>query len=163
MTTKHDHFVRHPDDDIIDEVRIRVVPRYKESGLSGDEWRISAVTTLYRKGHKLAERSYPSMQAAYEHLAWFNRTWREIDDKESDKAWSKFLKIEDRLCHQPGCYEPSTKVYELQNRYDRQTGARLEVREGGTFRHLRSFCSEHTERGDCGLEDADDNYIDVSD
>lgn len=39
-----------PDAQACDEIRIYTVPRYKTSGLSGDEWRISAVTEFYRKG-----------------------------------------------------------------------------------------------------------------
>lgn len=38
-----------PDAQAFDEVRIVTVPRYKQSGLSGDEWRISAAIRLYRK------------------------------------------------------------------------------------------------------------------
>ncbi len=39
-----------PDAQAFDEVRIRTVPRWKESGLSGDEWRISATVEFWRKG-----------------------------------------------------------------------------------------------------------------
>ena len=38
-----------PDAQAFDAVRITTVPRYKTSGLSGDEWRISAHVELLRK------------------------------------------------------------------------------------------------------------------
>jgi hypothetical protein len=39
-----------PDAQAFDEVRIKTVPRYKTSGLSGDEWRISATIQLMLSG-----------------------------------------------------------------------------------------------------------------
>lgn len=53
MTERKLHFVQHKDDEGLDEIVIMVnkkpflrcimVPRYKTSGLSGDEWRVSAM------------------------------------------------------------------------------------------------------------------------
>lgn len=39
-----------PDAQAFDEIRIFTVPSYKTSGLSGDEWRISATVEFYRNG-----------------------------------------------------------------------------------------------------------------
>jgi hypothetical protein len=47
-----------PDAQAFDEVRIVTVPRYKISGLSGDEWRISSHIEFYRKGRKVHERGF---------------------------------------------------------------------------------------------------------
>ena len=51
------HFERHPDDEWYDEVRIVTVPRYKTSGLSGDEWRFTSdqlpITTIRGEGADL--------------------------------------------------------------------------------------------------------------
>lgn len=162
---RHDQFIRHHDDEIVDEVQMRTVPRFKTSGMSGDEWRTSVTTLLLRKGQVVAERSYPSMQAACEHLAWFKRTWREDSTENDDAVWAEVLRVEDRTCHQPGCDERSSVVYELLKQYDLRTGAVLvgHANEADVIRKLRSFCAIHAERGDCGLEDADVNYIDVSD
>lgn len=162
---RHDQFVRLHDDEIIDEVQMRTEPRFKTSGMSGDEWRTSVSTLLFRKGKCVAERSYPSMQAACEHLAWFKRTWREDTTDHYDAVWADILKVEDRMCHQPGCEDRSSVVYEVQTQYDVRTGAVLQCHkhEADVIRKLRSFCATHAERGDCGLEDADVNYIDVSD
>lgn len=38
-----DWYRRHHDDEVIDRVSIDCVPRFKVSGLSGDEWRVSYV------------------------------------------------------------------------------------------------------------------------
>ncbi len=157
---KRPYFQRHHDDEIIDKIEIEIVPRYKESGLSGDEWRVAAVTKLYRKGHLLADRSYSNLEAAIAHIAWLNRVWRESDE---DNRWTDFLKVEDKLCHQPGCAQKSTRVFELKQEYDRTRGRILNDDDCNFFRNLRSFCKSHAERGDCGLEDADRNYIDVTD
>ena len=40
----------HHDDEWYDEIRVTTVPRFKTSGLSGDEWRRSAKVTFLRKG-----------------------------------------------------------------------------------------------------------------
>src|SRR5207237_1236850 len=39
MRTPKPFYKRHEDDEWIDEIRVKVVPRYKTSGLSGKEWR----------------------------------------------------------------------------------------------------------------------------
>ena len=70
---------RHRDDDYYDEItidtrtvhlRASIVPRFKTSGLSGDEWRTSAVLKLLRDGTKdsILERRFGRMHkdlAAY--------------------------------------------------------------------------------------------------
>lgn len=61
-------YKRHEDDDWIDEVRITTVPRYKTSGMSGDEWRFSACVQLWRKGHLMFERSFSKLHYAIDFL-----------------------------------------------------------------------------------------------
>jgi len=51
---KYNYALR-PDANSFDEIRIRTIPRYKTSGLSGDEWRISMVTEFLRKGKVVHE------------------------------------------------------------------------------------------------------------
>jgi hypothetical protein len=157
---KRPYYQRHHDDEIIDKIEIEIVPRLKESGLSGDEWRVSAITKLYRKGHLLADHAYSSLESAVAHLPWFNRVWRESSD---DSRWGDFIQIEDKFCHQPGCAQRATRVFELKQEYDRRRGRIVNDEDCQFFRNLRSFCESHAERGDCGLEDADNNYIDVTD
>ena len=150
------YYTRHRDDEIIDEVSFRVVPRYKTSGLSGDEWRVSTVVDLKRKGEILYSRSYHSMSDAAAHLPWLLRTWIEILDKEGNDRWGERIRKDDRTCHQPGCPESSTITYRLKKEFSREgfekdlTDNYCEIR--------RSFCEKHKVRGDCGLEDSDKNY-----
>lgn len=43
-----------PDAQAFDEIRIVTVPRYKQSGLSGDEWRIHAEAPSWsRRSHEI--------------------------------------------------------------------------------------------------------------
>jgi len=55
-------------------------------------------------------------------------------------------------CFQPGCSEKAISTYKL----------KLEYTDGPGFvpsnEKRRRFCLKHLQRGDCGLEDADDNY-----
>src|SRR6266481_8559610 len=48
-----------------DEVRIFTVPRYKQSGLSGDEWRISDSIELWRKGKLIHERGVRNVEIGF--------------------------------------------------------------------------------------------------
>ena len=47
-----------------DEVRIVTVPRFKTSGMSGDEWRTSAVAQFLRKGEVVASERFSDVKAA---------------------------------------------------------------------------------------------------
>ena len=48
-----------PDRQAFDEIRIKTEPRYKQSGLSGDEWRISGKIEFMYKGEVVFE-TYPT-------------------------------------------------------------------------------------------------------
>jgi hypothetical protein len=48
-----------------DEIRLITVPRYKQSGMSGDEWRISVKAQYFRKGElKFEENISHDMETA---------------------------------------------------------------------------------------------------
>jgi len=153
------YYTRHRDDEIIDEITFKVVPRYKTSGLSGDEWRVSTVVELKRKGEVMYSRPYHTVRDAAAHLPWLLRTWIEDLSVEDDKVWTERIKKDDNVCHQPGCGEPASIHYKLKKEFSRKgfehdlTDHYCEVR--------RAFCERHKTRGDCGLEDADANYIEV--
>ncbi len=149
------HYERHRDDDIIDEVTFRVVPRYKTSGLSGDEWRVSTVVELKRKGTVIYTRGYHRMGDAAAHLPWLLRTWCEMPDEEIPE-WMKQIKRDESLCHQPGCAELGTVIYRIKQRVSREGWPEPADHVYGEQR--RAFCDRHAQRGDCGLEDSDSNY-----
>lgn len=68
----------------------------------------------------------------------------------------------DSLCFNPGCKDDGVVEYEIIDEYYPRIG----VKEG--FKHSwrgpvrRRFCEAHALRGDCGLEDADKNYVLIS-
>ena len=143
-------YVRHDDDAWVDEVRIQTIPRYKTSGLSGDEWRVSVRVQLLRKGCVVAERGYGTIDAAVAFLPGFLIERRELGCMDPPETES--------LCFQPGCSEPAVSEYRLRKEYCQRGHAS----EPAFADMRRKFCQKHLQRGDCGLEDADANYEVVS-
>lgn len=141
---------RHPDDERVDEIRIVTAPRYKTSGLSGDEWRAVARITLLRKGTVVIERSCHRIEDAAALLPWLLRTFGE----EPDGNVAAFT--EDEKCFQPGCQKSGLhKRYLVEEFSERGEGPLPRV---GSFRLYRRFCDQHLTRGDGGREDANRNY-----
>ena len=137
-----------PDRQGFDEVRIVTVPRWKESELSGSEWRISARIVMMRKGVILAERDFGTVENAARFLDW--AMTEAHDDGKCDLSNPAYSK----LCDQEGCAERATVTYRLKARYCRE-GHPSEPMPQGEY---RQFCERHKMRGDCGLDDADANY-----
>jgi len=147
------HFERHPDDEWFDEVRITTVPRWKESYLSGDEWRTSATIQFFRKGVLLKSRGVRDVEAALAIAPSMPGSWAPAgNDDELEVQPPDF----DTFCFQPGCSEKATVEYRIKDKYCRD-GGKHEMY--GDCR--RRFCEKHKKRGDCALEDADDNYEEV--
>jgi hypothetical protein len=149
MSEKLSYAVR-PDANGFDEIRIRTVPRYKTSGLSGDEWRISMVTEFYRKGVIIAEtQSGSSMEAACGLL--YGRLIKLQDDGEGYYAGDGIH------CDQEGCSEKATNVFKIKKRFCVGGGNCGQEKKNYGDQH-RCFCDKHKTRGDCDLEDNDANY-----
>jgi hypothetical protein len=146
-------YKRHPDDEWWDEIRITTVPRYKTSGLSGDEWRVSARIEIFRKGVLLKERHFSKIQYA---VATLPAMLLEMSDEGSTNH-EDF----DRLCFQPGCKEEGVVELRLKDEYYPCYGDKMPKREWAEDGRRR-FCEKHSRRGDCGLEDSDANYELVS-
>lgn len=134
-----------PDAQGFDRVEITTVPRYKTSGLSGDEWRISVTIRVFRKGRLIAERSVRNVEAA----AAFLPGWL-LELNGNGKA---FYAGEDNICDQEGCCNDATVTYRLKKKFCRE--GHPSAPQNGEH---RKFCEEHKRRGDCGLDDADRNY-----
>ena len=149
MFNEKPDYKRHSDDEWIDEIRITTVPRYKTSGLSGDEWRVSAKIEILRKGHVLKERGFSKIDYAVDFL---KATMHEM----SDEGCVAPKELE-RKCFQPGCKADSLVEYRLKDEYYPSYGDKMPKRE---WRQdvRRLFCEKHAQRGDCGLEDSDRNY-----
>lgn len=141
------------DDEYYDEIRITTVPRYKTSGLSGDEWRVSARVTILRKGHVILETSFNKIRSAVALLPGVLLTLFEGDEIKRIPD-----SVDHALCFQPGCEQPAVTTYKLKHEYcDRGE------QHPHSFSEMRvAFCQKHLTRGDCGLQDADENYELVS-
>lgn len=136
-----------PDAQAFDEIRIFTVPRYKTSGLSGDEWRIHAEVQFFRKGKLIFSEGCRNVQTACGLMySWYVRA---CDDGKAYFAGDGIT------CDQEGCHESATIRYRRLNDYC-QDGHKSKVSEISLYRH---FCEKHKTRGDCALDDADLNYI----
>jgi hypothetical protein len=153
MTEKSIFHRPHSDAEGVDEIRMKVVPRFKTSGLSGDEWRVSTLVEFFRKGVKVYERSFHRLSDAAKFLPWILH----VEMIEGvDAPIEGLFRAEAEECHQPGCAETSVNLYRLKEVYSPQGEGPLP--KHGKFEYRRSFCAKHSHRGDCGLEDADENY-----
>ena len=150
------HRALKPDAQAFDEVRIVTVPRYKESGLSGDEWRISARIEFYRKGRLVHSEGWGRVEGACAAVGYFFQ--KATDDGKAMFAGEN--NADGRpLCDQEGCAQLATVAYRLKKGFNRDGSERRLIaslgNDGGEY---RCFCERHKTRGNCGLEDADNNY-----
>ena len=146
----------HPDDDIIDGVTIECCERWKDSELSGSEWRFSYTTKLWRKGKVIAiDGGHYKLENAVAHLPWLLKIWGEsgryLEDIPKSERWSG-LSIRD--CCQPGCAEPATLVRRMRRTWSKPCDLSAPATDG----EVRSFCERHRHRGDSGLDDGESNY-----
>lgn len=149
MTEHPYHHIDHPKAQRFDRVEARVVERWKESELSGDEWRFSFVVDLYSHGILVHSIGASSIQSALiQAVAVF-------DQFGPGKIVEKLAKARAERCAQPGCENPWTVLMHPIRRHDRRGN---ELVRPYSDDEVRGFCDRHRHRGDCGLDDADDNY-----
>jgi len=138
-----------PDAQGFDEIQIKTVPRYKTSGLSGDEWRISAEIKFLRKGKVIHEAYNHNIENAI-HMLYAHYAQAHDEGK-------MFFAGEGDFCDQEGCSEKATVVYRLKKKYCKEYGHEPTVYKPEES-PIRMFCERHSKRGDCGLDDSDANY-----
>ncbi len=136
-----------PDVQKIDEIRIKTVPRYKTSKISGDEWRISSQIEFLYKGEIIKEIYWGTVEGAVQKLTKFME-----DARNSENS----TRVHDK-CDQEGCENPNTITYKMKKQFSIQ-GNETDPNEFIKEPLVRKFCDRHSKRGDCALEDADDNY-----
>lgn len=153
-------YKRHRDDQGYDEIRIKVCPRYKTSGLSGDEWRVSTSLEMWNKGERIFNRRFSSIDVAVNALPWFFMVGGEPGVAPDDYDVEAAMRSQEK-CSQPGCANEPCSEYRIKQEYSR-TGSKLDPSESSSFPYHRRFCEKHLRRGDAGLEDADDNYEVIS-
>lgn len=145
------HHINHPEDEQFDEIHIRTVERWKESEISGDEWRFSYIAEIIRKGEIIITITSNRMSWLLEGLRW-----RITTAGENNTFDHEAFKRTEGLCDQPGCKEFATIAYRRKTRYTK-FGDKLDDTnyKGNDF---RIFCDKHKNRGDCDLDDAMHNY-----
>lgn len=148
--------VDHPDDERYDTVTIECIPRWKESELSGDEYRFSYLIKAWRKGEVIVARSFSSLKLALQALQYTIYIWTDNDDAFNREAWDR---TKDK-CDQPKCYNLATIFYKRLRPY---TNRGEELVANDYSNEYRQFCESHKHRGDCGLDDADQNYEKIED
>ena len=137
-----------PDAQAFDEVRIVTVPRYKQSGMSGDEWRISAEVQFYRKGKLIFTDGCSNVENACYLVGSMHM-------KASDNGMGYFAG-EGNICDQEGCCQPATVTYRVKREYSRDNGH--EWNKPYDELVIRKFCNKHKTRGDQSYDDSDQNY-----
>lgn len=149
-------FVAHPNDETVDGITIDCHDRFKESELSGSEWRFSYRITLWRKGHKLAvDGGHLSLDAAVAHLPWLMKTWGESERyREIPKDELASLDTQVFECAQPGCCGAPVVALPMVRRWSRDCTLSEPAQNG----EVRMFCPVHSNRGDSGLDDGESNY-----
>jgi hypothetical protein len=140
---------RHPSFEAFDEIRIFTVPRYKTSGLSGDEWRTAAHVDFFFKGRLVHQTGFRDVETA---IAMLPGAVAEA----TSPIPTGVIDAEKVACDQTGCSKDAIARYFLKELYSAR-GEKLDASEKHA-RYYRQFCEVHLQRGDCGLEDADRNY-----
>lgn len=108
-----------------------------------------------RNGEVMYQSSYDGKPLELIHTAG-HLPWGYIQAVESFIEPTSF--DNEACCFQPGCAEPPVSEYRLLFVYDRDGGNKRKPNKD----IRRKFCQRHLMRGDCGLEDADSNYVVVS-
>ena len=150
MDNKKLSYAIRPDAQPFDEIKLRIVPRYKESELSGDEWRISVVTEYYRKGELVHTTQSGSKMEVAAGLLYA----RLIEAQDGGMC---FFAGDGIHCDQEGCSNRATVIYKIIKRYCVGWG-NCGAEKKGYEDQYRCFCEKHKTRGDSDLEDNDKNY-----
>ena len=131
--------------EVFDRINMEVVPRYKQSELSGDEWRQHVEVTFYFKGQIVKSFSCGDMIAASMMLGWhlINMSGEQYDEAIPDLV----RQLEETKCFQPSCCNDGNHKLYLKDLFS-NTGERLD-KEEKHFNYFRLFCDKHLTRGDC--------------
>lgn len=141
---------RLPDFETFDRIEVYIVPRYKTSGLSGDEWRQHVQVDFFFKGIKVHEFGCRDMNAMAMLLG--ARMIESYDNGISQKSIDAEVA---GICDQPSCKELSVSKLKIKKEFNRGEALVTDPNLPGNF---RQFCAKHLRRGDCDREDCDDNY-----
>ena len=151
--------VRHKHDPPFDKIVIELEDRYKQSYASGDEWRYGNRVYYFYKG-KLMKDSFGTGNLDHEELAYIANTVKEHTP--SNVWWPPEDATFADFCSQPGCAEKATRAYAFKKIYNRSCTDHV-LNDDTTDKPLGLlFCDKHGDRGDCALDDANENYVCVA-
>lgn len=142
--------VDHPEDERFDEVHITCVERWKESEISGDEWRFNYFAQIKRKGEVIIEFTAAKLDWILSSMQWRMLIAGEEGNIDLE-AWNRTKDC----CDQPGCARAATSYFKRLKRYTKQGEEMMPNTYSNEF---RKFCASHKNRGDCDMDDADHNY-----
>lgn len=140
-----------PDAQPFDEIRIRIVPRYKSSGLSGSEWRQSCVIEFYRNGEVKHSSSCGGKLEYGAGLAYARLL-------EAQDNGIGYFASDGVHCDQEGCHKKAKYLMRLKERFCVGGGNCGQKKQHSGSSDHRIFCEEHKHRGDQDLGDNDANY-----
>lgn len=133
--------VPHHEDIGFDAVVVQMIPRWKESELSGDEYRWTHYAKALRKGRVIAAAGGVDLFACVVNL---------LPQLQTARGWG-YLSVDE--CAQPGCADPPDVLLRLKRQWSKDGTKSSEFDN-----KVRAFCRQHLRRGDCGMDDNDDNY-----
>lgn len=145
-----------------DEIHIKTVPHYKMSSASGDEWRYSAVAELKYKGKVLKTETYGDVDSAVKHLQVLMIDLCEGGKNGDDGDYIDWNEIRESKCDQEGCSNPHEVTLEIKQEYCKCCGIKKDDNWFYKYPRQLKFCKQHSTRGDCSIEDNDDNYNTIS-
>lgn len=140
-----------PDAQAFDKIIVKTVPRFKDSELSGSEWRIRASVELWRKGKLVHETSFRNIETAAQLMA---HTYMSACDNALG-----FFAGEGDICDQEGCEEKATVTFDIVKQGCGHCGTRDLTLHSQPY---RMFCERHKHRGDSSLDDSDDCYKQIA-
>lgn len=110
----------------------------------------------FRKGQLLWQKEFENFQ-----LAAIGMNWNITIGSETDPEYKHLPdSIERSFCQQPGCQKSPSVFYRYKKRQinNHRDDCVIDFEYDFSAQHIW-FCDKHSTRGDCGLEDADDNYL----
>lgn len=137
----------------IDRIEIKAENRWKESEISGDEWRYGMRTNFYRKGKVITswfenQSWFPELKPSFSDIA--AELERQKEPNSFDQA--EFDRLEP-LCDQFSCSEPGAMFRMIKHGKDSRGNY---LPPDGQV-HVKRFCPEHMDRGNCGRVDSNRN------
>lgn len=135
-----------------DRVNIQTVERWKESELSGDEWRFSYTAEFFSHGVFVGTVSGRSIEDV---LSTAAADYSRVEDETPGGYYGDL----ENFCCQPGCNNIWDHLLHPIKRYSKNGE---ELARPYSENEVRGFCNYHVHRGDAGLDDGDYNYIGVA-